>query len=392
MVNIPKNKASAGRILIKPRGEWDANITYEMLDLVNHNGYAFLAKRTVVGIEPSDEHSSYWHNMLDIKTIVENNIADTVAGEVGDILSERFRDEMSEAIYATNLMADFTEPTFVKWDAESENTPYKVDLTDCTDGFALVYGDAENHTIIAWTKGGENYACYMHNVSNGVVKEWNVLHGDKVLYTTGGTMTGPLGLGDGKGTVSADEEGAYLEAEKDSENKRALKIVNPSKEDVTVENSLKFVSFEGSEKKEYNLFGEHNASAFGLAKIAIGSYVGTGTYGKDNPNSISCGFKPKIIKIYSCANTGYYHGNFDYLTERGTLLVDHNLSTIYSAFSNPSGLGYYDGAVKIEISGSDSGALWYADEVKVDPSGDTTDIASIQCNKSDTTYYFVAIG
>jgi hypothetical protein len=96
MVNIPKNKASAGRILIKPRGEWDANITYEMLDLVNHNGYAFLAKRTVVGIEPSDEHSSYWHNMLDIKKIVDNTIAETIADDVGNVLEERFGDRLGE--------------------------------------------------------------------------------------------------------------------------------------------------------------------------------------------------------------------------------------------------------------------------------------------------------
>ena len=29
---------SAGRVLIKPCGEWKADVTYYMLDLVNHNG------------------------------------------------------------------------------------------------------------------------------------------------------------------------------------------------------------------------------------------------------------------------------------------------------------------------------------------------------------------
>lgn len=186
MVNTPKNKASAGRILIKPRGEWDANITYEMLDLVNHNGYAYLAKRTVVGIEPTDEYSTYWHSLLDIKTIVENSIAETVADEVGDILSERFRDEMSEALYVSNLVADFTEPTFVKWDAETENTPYTEGLTECTEGFALAFGAvASNHTVVAWAKGGNNLGNFTHYISNGKDKGWDVLRLDLANNVSG---------------------------------------------------------------------------------------------------------------------------------------------------------------------------------------------------------------
>ena len=393
MLYEPIKKVSAGRVMIIPRGVWNSKTTYHTLDLVNHNGYAWLAKQTVVGLEPSDFNSGYWHSLLDIKTIVENNIADTVADEVGDILSERFRDEMSEAIYASNLMTDFTEPTFVKWDAETENTPYKEGLTECTDGFALVFGVyTENHTIIAWTKGGENYDCYMHNVSNGVAKEWATIVGSKILHTTGGTMTGPLGLGDGKGNVSADDESTFIESVKDSENYTGLKVVNPSKEDVDITDSVKVYSSVNGNKQEFNVFGEHNASAFGLAKIAIGSYVGTGTYGEDNPNTISCGFKPKIIKIYQKNNTGSYEGNFDYIDEVATFLVDYNLSTSYEAFSNPSGIGYYDGAVKIEISESNNNVTWYANEVKADESSDPFNFASLQCNKSGVTYYYYAIG
>ena len=36
----------------------------------------------------------------------------------------------------------------------------------------------------------------------------------------------------------------------------------------------------------------------GKAQIEIGSYVGTGTYGESNPNSITCSFAPKFIWIY----------------------------------------------------------------------------------------------
>ena len=39
--------ASAGRILIMPKGDWKEETEYEMLDLVYHNGTSWLAKRSV---------------------------------------------------------------------------------------------------------------------------------------------------------------------------------------------------------------------------------------------------------------------------------------------------------------------------------------------------------
>lgn len=37
----------------------------------------------------------------------------------------------------------------------------------------------------------------------------------------------------------------------------------------------------------------------GLSQIATGSYVGTGTYGPENPTVIVCGFRPKMVLFYS---------------------------------------------------------------------------------------------
>lgn len=56
---------SAGRILIMPKGGYDSSTTYEMLDLVTHNGASWLAKKTVCGVEPSDANEEYWHSLLD---------------------------------------------------------------------------------------------------------------------------------------------------------------------------------------------------------------------------------------------------------------------------------------------------------------------------------------
>lgn len=298
MVVAPTKKASAGRVLIKPRGEWNENTTYEMLDLVNHKGYAWLAKRTVVGIEPSDEYPGYWHSLLDIKKIIEENIAETVAGDVGDILSERFSDMLSEARYVPDLMADFTEATFVQWDTETANTPYTEGLTTSIDGYALVYGNSEIvRTITAWTDG-ETFTYG----KNG----W-----EKAITSSGGTITGtlkltkPLELGGGVGTISADDKNTYLDAKKDAENYRRIKVENPSG-DVTLENAVKFASTEGGETKEYSILGEHNPdkiSEMGYAKIEKGTYVGTGKYGKNNPNTLTFNFKPALVMIFGIGLT-----------------------------------------------------------------------------------------
>lgn len=56
--------ASAGRILIMPKGSWKAETEYEMLDLVEHENRAWIAKKVCKGIEPSDANSEYWHDMF----------------------------------------------------------------------------------------------------------------------------------------------------------------------------------------------------------------------------------------------------------------------------------------------------------------------------------------
>ena len=56
--------ADAGRILIIAKGNYDPNVAYEMLDLVKHNDTAWLAKKTCIGIEPSEDNSEHWFELL----------------------------------------------------------------------------------------------------------------------------------------------------------------------------------------------------------------------------------------------------------------------------------------------------------------------------------------
>lgn len=74
--------ATAGRILIIPRGEYNNNTAYDMLDLVYHKGKSWVAKKAVTGIEPSDANSGYWHKFTDIN--IANNLTTKEEGYVLD--------------------------------------------------------------------------------------------------------------------------------------------------------------------------------------------------------------------------------------------------------------------------------------------------------------------
>ena len=70
--------ASAGRILIMPKGEYDSSVTYEMLDLVYYNGASWLARTTVPsGIEPNTNNTTYWQQMSDF-ALLDNRKQDRV--------------------------------------------------------------------------------------------------------------------------------------------------------------------------------------------------------------------------------------------------------------------------------------------------------------------------
>ena len=67
--------ATAGRILIIPKGDYDSTLTYEMLDLVKHKGTSWLARKDVpVGVEPKTENAEYWFNVFDAEAFIDARI------------------------------------------------------------------------------------------------------------------------------------------------------------------------------------------------------------------------------------------------------------------------------------------------------------------------------
>jgi len=93
--------ASAGRILIMPKGDYDANSTYENLDLVKYKGTSWLAKKESKGIEPSEANTEYWHKMFDLN--ITNNLT---TEEAGYALDARQGKVLKDSLVWNNLTLD----------------------------------------------------------------------------------------------------------------------------------------------------------------------------------------------------------------------------------------------------------------------------------------------
>ncbi len=133
--------ASAGRILIMPKGEWNTETEYEMLDLVNHNGTSWLAKKVSVNIEPSDANSEYWQNMFDFNADANSGIfADEIICKNEGNLKAIFRKYVSDGDYdyGTEIV-----------DYDSEGRAVKL----CLKSYAQ--DDDVNYIVGVSTKDGE---------------------------------------------------------------------------------------------------------------------------------------------------------------------------------------------------------------------------------------------
>lgn len=119
------------------------------------------------------------------------------------------------------------------------------------------------------------------------------------------------------------------------------------------------------------LIDNAQTSADGKAKIQTGSYVGTGTYGANNPCSLTFDFSIKVLLIGCTTN--------DYDPTISFFVYDYDR---YSTFvpkarsGSQNSEGWYG-----YISWNDNTVNW-----------NNTDSAMLQLNDTGLTYYYVAIG
>ena len=92
--------AIAGRVLLMPKGAYDASVTYEMLDMVSYDGVTWVAKKPSVGIKPSANNSEYWFAMVGVSSedfeAFKNDVLDSVNESIS--ASETSTDEKINAV------------------------------------------------------------------------------------------------------------------------------------------------------------------------------------------------------------------------------------------------------------------------------------------------------
>lgn len=132
-----------------------------------------LLKNMISGIDVNDSNkvpsSAYIH------TLVERiGMGTELVSGLGDLTTglNTVNNNLSKAIISSDLFADYSSPTFVRWNYKTANTPYKAGLTYGQEGFALVFGSVSGwHTVISWLKGGRNM--WAHYVSEGTDYGWS---------------------------------------------------------------------------------------------------------------------------------------------------------------------------------------------------------------------------
>lgn len=125
-----------------------------------------------------------------------------------------------------------------------------------------------------------------------------------------------------------------------------------------------------SENYEYQYLGQPFGldNLLGGAKIATGSYTGTGTYGASSPNSLTFEFEPKLLIIASAIS-----GKQFTFVRDSTVAIQHNAST------GSGNLAHSEYAPVVEWNGKT--VTWY-----------TTGNPDAQANENAKKYQYIAIG
>lgn len=139
--------ASAGRILIMPKGAYSASATYETLDMVSHNGTTWLAKKTVKGIEPSSSNSEHWQNMFNMSASDYLNLSGgTLKGNLG---LGSGSGTLGSNTYGAYLESRTDDKNYrgIKIDSQSykENISASLKLVNCVNGEVTEYSLFGNH-------------------------------------------------------------------------------------------------------------------------------------------------------------------------------------------------------------------------------------------------------
>ena len=133
------------------------------------------------------------------------------------------------------------------------------------------------------------------------------------------------------------------------------------------------------------------SSADSKARFQMGSYVGTGTYGENNPCSLTFDFVPKVVYISQPTYiTADYNNNTETLSPYFMQMVNGASNGNGAFISLRSGSYFYStGNSVVKCSFNDKTVSWYDFFIN---SSNFFGGSINQMNKLGTTYHYTAIG
>ena len=265
--------ATAGRILIMPKGTWNAETTYENLDMVAHSGRAWLAKKVSVGIEPSDANAEFWHDFLGMDVFTEEN--PPTAEQVGAMRVYTDLSQIGLTVGSETIDSIMNAlPAYCALNI-TITSAHNTSIYPMTAGSLFVRKTWSGRAIFEFyspdnTRSDLLYFALHNNISfTGWIECGNK---NGYLPLTGGTITGNyFGMADHYGYVYANGDetkiGAHNTQEKSPTDERALTIRTSAKTELA--KAFYFKDKVNGTTKDYFIFGEHNKPS--------GTYTGNGS-------------------------------------------------------------------------------------------------------------------
>ena len=95
--------ASAGRVLLISKGDWNSSTTYTGLDMVRHNGATWVCKNTCTNVEPTEANADNWQMMARDGDIVtaDTAMSDTSTNAVQNKVVKSYVDNHAIFTYST---------------------------------------------------------------------------------------------------------------------------------------------------------------------------------------------------------------------------------------------------------------------------------------------------
>ena len=199
---------------------------------------------------------------------------------------------------------------------------------------------------------------------------------DTKVSKSGDTMTGQLFIqrNGGKTSLDVNNVGAFLYANNGDSNVGRYLYLGTLVGRPTDESSLVLnVRNNNGYGVDYSVLHTGNAQTLGFTKIATGSYVGTGTVGREHPTVLTFNFAPKFLILVKDEGA---------LPDGSTLLSRVGAYSIYG-YNGFYHFYTYSSGFACTLSGWGTNTLSYyaygAD-------------ATYQFNASGNTYYYMALG